>query len=160
MHEIAYSRVEGRKLFDPATQDYCDVDTPVVIVDVTFLAREDGGRKTLPSCSRKPWYRPHIVIHDPATRSEKVDANGMCNENYLGVQFIDGPARPEFNRQDRYTLRLIYHPAVDYTAVVDDATFTVREGGRIVGYGTVFSRSPMADEAMVRRGDDRRGNLD
>ena len=144
MREIAYSRVEGRELFDVNTQEYTDVDTPVVIVDATFLAHEDGGRKTLPSFSQEPLYRPHIVIQDPATRSPKVDANGLSTEDYLGVQFIGGPKSPEFNRQHRYTLRLMYHPTVDYTAVVDGATFTVREGGRIVGYGTVVSRSPIA----------------
>lgn len=145
MREIGYSRIEGRELFDPKRQDYTDVDTPVVTVDATFLAHEDGGRKTLPSFSREPWYRPHIVIQDPNARSPKVDENGMSAEDYLGVQFIDSPEKPEFDRSDRYTLRLMYHPSVDYSAVVDGANFTVREGGRIVGCGTVIARSQTTD---------------
>ena len=145
MREIAYSRVEGRVLFDPKTQDYIDADTPVATVDAMFLCYEDGGRKTLPSFSREPWYRPHIVVQDPNIRSPQVDVNGMSTEDYLGVQFIGGPDKPEFNRTDRYTLQLLYHPSVDYSDVADGSTFTVREGGRIVGFGTVVSRSRTTD---------------
>jgi len=109
-------------------------------IDVTFLSADDGGRNALPSFVVKPCYRTHIVIQEPTTRSPKIDKNGISNEEYLGVQFIDGPSSPEFNVSFRCTLRLMYHPSVDYSAIVNSATFTVREGGRIVGFGTVTSQ--------------------
>ena len=141
MHEIAYSRVEGRELFDPETQDYSDVDVPLVTIDATFLSNKDGGRSTLPAFDYKLWYRPHIVIQDPTIRSPLVDAHGISTEDYLGVQFVDGPKNPGFDHSNRYSIRLMYHPTVDYSDVVEGATFTVREGGRIVGFGRVISRT-------------------
>ena len=33
---------------------------------------------------------------------------------------------------------LIYAPDVDYRELVSNATFTIREGGKIVGYGRVL----------------------
>ena len=38
------------------------------------------------------------------------------------------------------TLELMYHPRVCYSDVVPGATFTIREGGRVVGYGRVTDR--------------------
>jgi hypothetical protein len=34
----------------------------------------------------------------------------------------------------------MYHPRVDYDAVCVGATFTLREGGKVVGFGTVMER--------------------
>jgi hypothetical protein len=112
-----------------------------IAANVTFLSHHDGGRRTLPSFRSKPWYRPHIVIQEPMIRSADVDANGLGTKLYLGVEFIDGPDHPEFGRCGQYQLLLPYHPHVDYSSVLEGATFTVREGNRIVGYGAVLSRS-------------------
>jgi hypothetical protein len=35
---------------------------------------------------------------------------------------------------------LLYHPKVDYSALVRDAAFAVREGLRVVGHGRVLRR--------------------
>jgi hypothetical protein len=39
------------------------------------------------------------------------------------------------------TLDLMYHPRVDYGAVQPNATFTIREGGKVVGFGRPVARS-------------------
>ena len=128
---------------------YTPLDCPMIVADVTFLSPDDGGRQTLPSFKTKPWYRPHIVIQDPAIRSAMVDENGNSNEHYLGVEFVDGPIDPKFGNNNRCKLRLSYHPRVDYSNVAGGETFTVREGGRLVGFGTVLSRSdPMPENAV------------
>jgi hypothetical protein len=41
-------------------------------------------------------------------------------------------------------LMYYYEPNVSYEDVVPGATFTLREGPSIVGYGTVLSRDPQA----------------
>lgn len=113
---------------------------PVVDVDATFLSQDDGGRQSLPFFNRQPWYRPHIVLQNPDVRVATVDANGVCDEYYLGVQFISGPKDPTFNQAHNFSLRLMYHPRVDYSEVLPDATFTIREGGRVIGFGRVLTR--------------------
>lgn len=45
----------------------------------------------------------------------------------------------------RYPIRLMYHPQVDCNSLVVGATFTVREGGRIVGHGVVVQRNEAID---------------
>ncbi|PHS11527.1 MAG: hypothetical protein COA78_09530 [Blastopirellula sp.] len=117
------------------------MDQPTVEAIATFLPHDEGGRSTLLTFKSEPWYRPHIVIQDSAIRTAEVDENGMNNENYLGVEFIDGPEHLQFGHRDQYQLRLFYSPAVDYSAVIVGAEFTIREGARIVGFGTVLSRS-------------------
>jgi hypothetical protein len=66
------------------------------------------------------------------------DAGGFCEEPYLGVVFISGPAQSTAGQPSRVTLLLGYYPDVDYSALRDGATFTVREGGRVVGFGKVL----------------------
>lgn len=38
------------------------------------------------------------------------------------------------------TMGLVYYPVVDYSALVQGAVFTIREGPRIVGHGRVVKR--------------------
>ncbi len=47
------------------------------------------------------------------------------------------------NRSLSVTLLLAYYPAVEYEELLPGATFTLREGGSIVGYGEVVD-SPFA----------------
>ena len=115
-------------------------ELPVVHVEATFLPRDEGGRQSLPSFDKQPWYRPHIVIQDSDVRSATVEANGVGNESYLGVQFIDGPTHPRFGHSEHFTVQLMYHPRVDYSDVLAEARFTIREGARIIGFGRVLSR--------------------
>src|SRR5262249_38908043 len=70
-------------------------------------------------------YRPHFVVHE---------GDGA----YLGVEFVDGPDDP-INPGDRTsaTVRFMYEPEVSYEALVEGATFDIREGGRTVGSGRI-----------------------
>lgn len=83
---------------------------------------------------------PHIVIQSPHVRTAKLDERGYGCEAYLGVRFLvdDQPMKPVETTEVQ--LELMYHPQVDYREVVPDATFTIREGGRVVGYGRVTER--------------------
>jgi hypothetical protein len=42
------------------------------------------------------------------------------------------------------TLQFLYHPDVDYTALAPGATFTIREGHKVVGFGSVVDGSRAA----------------
>jgi hypothetical protein len=63
------------------------------------------------------------------------------DEDYLGVSFVEGPERFDYGEPVRGVLRLDYFPDVNYDALRDGATFTVREGGRIVGHIVLERRS-------------------
>lgn len=83
---------------------------------------------------------PHIVVRAPAILEATLDAVDAENEDYLGVEFVDGPANYVLGNTVEANLRLMYHPRVDYGALIPGATFSIREGGRIVGDGEVLSR--------------------
>ena len=94
-------------------------------VSVTFLDRESGGREQPPFDG--PFYRPHLVVGDPGLRSALYDANGHAAEHYLGVQFMgDGKQLVPGIAHD-VVLKLCYLGSVDYSSLVEGATFTVRE---------------------------------
>ncbi len=112
---------------------------PIASASVTFIAAVDGGRETMPYLNTEPYYRPHIVVQDPTIRHAAYDDAGMGNEQYMGVEFVDGPEDADFNVPLGCTLRFMYHPRVDYSTAIAGATFTVREGGRVVAYGTLNS---------------------
>jgi hypothetical protein len=40
----------------------------------------------------------------------------------------------------KVSMDLMYHPQVDYRELIPGATFTVREGPKIVGHGRVLKR--------------------
>ncbi len=75
-----------------------------------------------------PHYMPHFVVHED-------------DGTYLGVEFVDGPDHP-INPGDRTyaTVRFMYEPDVSYQALVEGATFDIREGGRTGGSGRVTRR--------------------
>lgn len=112
-------------------------DVPHIMCSVTFLRQEEGGRSTLPDLdSRK--YMPHLVVQSPDVRW--APAGKMPPDDYLGVRFIaGGPLRP--GEACQTLMELMYHPGVDYSAIAVGATFTIREGPRIVGFGQVLERS-------------------
>jgi hypothetical protein len=98
-----------------------------VSADITFLAPAEGGRTQLPDIFVGA-YRPHLVV-EPG------------DGEYLGVQFISGPASYCGGVPARFTLELMY-PQVDYSPLVAGAAFTVREGNKVVARGTVVRRHP------------------
>jgi len=67
-------------------------------------------------------------------------------ERYQGVVFMDEYLKIEPGDTVEVTMALMYYhePNVLYEDVVPGATFTLREGATIVGYGTVLSRAQQA----------------
>ncbi len=107
--------------------------TPAIEAELTLLKTEDGGR-SLPLRLEPgtPFYMPHLVIGDPKQRS----ASGKP----LGVAFRRAPLSLPPGATAKVRMDLMYHPQVDYRELVPGATFTVREGARIVGHGRVLKR--------------------
>lgn len=107
---------------------------PTVEAEVTFLSTEDGGRNCMPV-----WlgYKPHLVVQSPDVRVAMY-VKGVSAEDYLGVIFLAGPEPFVAGQTFSVKLGLGYHPEVNYIALQEGATFTIREGGRIVGYGKVL----------------------
>lgn len=104
---------------------------------VTFLTAAEGGRQSPLVASDR--YRPHIVVGDPDQRRAAVDADGVGTEDYLGVQFVGSGLPMAPGTAYEVPLVLLYYPRVDYSALTIGATFTLREGGRVVGYGEVLT---------------------
>ena len=110
-------------------------------VELTLLSKEEGGRHNpILLDSDKTRYMPHIVIGDPNQREATYDPKtGKGNEEYLGV-FIR-PCGKIFYPGDTLDLilDLMYFPSLQYEKVKPEATFTLREGALIAGYGKVLS---------------------
>lgn len=104
---------------------------------ITFLSEEHGGRTHPAWNSRK--YRPHVVVGDPSQRQVLTAEDGRTlTETYLGVCFEgDGSEMPQ-EEELEVSLILAYYPADEYEELTPGATFTLREGGSIVGYGEVL----------------------
>jgi hypothetical protein len=83
-------------------------------------------------------YRPHIVLGSITQRSAVVDGRTLL-ETYIGVAFVGGPEKLNPGETAEAELALMYYPNPIYDGVKAGATFTVREGPTIVGYGTVLS---------------------
>jgi translation elongation factor EF-Tu-like GTPase len=107
-----------------------------IAAKVTFLTTEQGGRKHPAWNSRK--YRPHVVVGDPTRRQAETAEDGRTlTESYLGVCFDGDGEEMQQGTEHEVSLLLAYYPAVEYENLVQGATFTLREGGKIVGYGEV-----------------------
>ncbi len=104
---------------------------PVVIAVMTLLP-EAKSRKYLHGGS----YRPHIVVGPPTQRVAVLEGN-VITEHYLGVAFVGGPESIEPGQTAEVSFALMFFPQEQYHAVIPDATFTVREGPAVVGFGTV-----------------------
>ncbi len=110
---------------------------PLVEASVTLLPALAG-----PRVFTGRQYRPHIVI-GPASQREALVAEGnRLTETYLGVCFWSGADKLEPGQTATLKLALIYYPDPEdhYAAVRPNAEFTVREGGKVVGYGKVVRR--------------------
>lgn len=107
---------------------------PVVLATVTFLPGLEKPRHTL---SRG--YRPHIVIGPPTQRIAATQGSTLT-EHYQGVVFLDEFLTISPGEAQEVTLGLWAYPDNDYADVVPGATFTLREGPNIVGYGTIHAR--------------------
>jgi translation elongation factor EF-Tu-like GTPase len=99
-------------------------------VVVEFTPTSQGGRRSPVALGgdATPLYMPHLVVH-----------NG--DGTYLGVEFVDGPDYLIEPGDKTYaTVRFMYEPEISYDALVEGATFDIREGGRTVGSGRVTRR--------------------
>ena len=99
-------------------------------VFVEFYPTSRGGRRSpvVLGEDATPHFMPHLVVHG----GDGTD---------LGVEFVDGPDYPIGPGDKTYaTVRFMYEPEVSYDALVEGATFDIREGGRTVGSGLVTRR--------------------
>jgi hypothetical protein len=109
---------------------------PRITAEITFLPPSEGGRETLPTDFSGGGYRPHVVVGDPKQR-QAVLVNNVAQEKYLGVAFVLGPSNVVAGEPFVAEIALMYWPKLSYDSLVSGATFTVREGPHIVGFGTV-----------------------
>jgi hypothetical protein len=112
------------------------VMVPVAAAKLTLLPELTHGRRLLATGQ----YRPHIVIGPQSQRVAILDGNRFT-ENYLGVMFVGGPDTMEPGDTAEVKLALMYFPDYPYNEVQPGATFTVREGPLVVGYGVIVSRT-------------------
>jgi hypothetical protein len=112
---------------------------PLVECSVTFLTPKDGGRDHPlgPDALSGNRYRPHIVIGDPNQRHAITNDHGLSAEEYVGVAFHDGPALPEPGKEMKVVLTLMYFPHPMYDKLTRGATFTLREGAKVVAHGKI-----------------------
>lgn len=113
---------------------------PIIECSVVFLSTAEGGRSTpFPrGVLSGDSYRPHIVIGDPHQREAIREGNRLVEE-FLGVTFHTGPDNLEIGKEMRVELILLFYPHPAYDRLKSGVTFTVREGSRIVAYGSVVS---------------------
>jgi hypothetical protein len=108
---------------------------PTIQAYVTLLADLERGRNLAHNT-----YRPHIVV-GPVSRPV-ADRTGIHpSERYLGVVFIGRDFQLKPGEAAEVTMALMYYPDALYEDVVPGASFTIREGTSVVGYGTVLSRT-------------------
>lgn len=84
-------------------------------------------------------YMPHIVIGNPSQRKALMDARNTLTEHYLGVLVSDAPDELAPGQPMRVRFHLMYWPEEPYAGLTPGATFTLREGPVVVGFGTVLS---------------------
>lgn len=110
---------------------------PFIKSKLVFLK---GKRQTVPNL-RSGKYRPHIVIGDTNQR-EPITQPGtnMITETYLGIVVTEGPESFNFEDEVEVKMVLAYFGTVDYHNAQIGQTFTLREGGNIVGYGKIIDR--------------------
>jgi len=107
---------------------------------LTFLPPTEGGRPNLNLRLSGLSYRPHIVVGDQTQRRALLSPDKRSAEAMCGVAFAAGPSQIEPNVAYPATMMLMYWPHPIYDSVVPGATFTLREGAAIVGFGEISRR--------------------
>ncbi len=113
----------------------------LITAEITFLRTDEGGRVRAPAFNMDWRYRPHIVIQSRDVRAAVIDADRAIREPYQGVEFVEAPSDVRLGQTARFVLELIYYPEHPYADVQPGATFTVREGAKVVAHGVVLSRT-------------------
>jgi hypothetical protein len=111
---------------------------PRIKAKITFYPASEGGRHAPPVDLSDGKYRPHLVVGDP-NQLRALVMDGATKETYLGVAFVGGPSEIIGGESFLADLALAYWPNITYEELVPGATFTVREGPNVVGYGRVES---------------------
>lgn len=106
---------------------------PVVRARVTLLSEMKA-----PKFCASGTYRPHLVLGPTEQRAAIMDAQTLV-EDYIGVALVGGPEKIYPGETAEVELALVYYPNLTYAGVQAGATFTVREGPVIVGFGTVLT---------------------
>lgn len=106
---------------------------PLVRARVTLLPEMKA-----PKFGASGTYRPHLVLGPIEQRSAILDGHTLI-EDHLGVALVGGPEMIYPGETAEVELALMYYPNVTYAGVQAGATFTVREGPVIVGFGTVLT---------------------
>ena len=96
-----------------------------------------SGKTRYPNRAR---YMPHIVLGDPSQREAIRGPENTIAERYLGVWISDTPEELVPGRPIEVSFRLMYWPQGErYEGIVPGATFTLREGSIIVGFGSILT---------------------
>jgi hypothetical protein len=103
------------------------IDVQKIECEVTFLPKtEEGGRNIIPILNGN-FYRPHLVIGDPAQRTaivkthtyeiensdgskSKHATDNWIDEEYIGIMFDAGPVNFEFGTPVCAKLTLLFWP--------------------------------------------------
>lgn len=117
------------------------MEIPRITAEVTFLTPDEGGRRSPPNFTGPRQYMPHIVVQPREVRQAIADDEGVGKELYEGIEFIERPADYRVGTPGLFVFNLMYYPQHRYPSVQPGATFTVREGAKIVAHGMVQVRT-------------------
>ncbi|MEM6499450.1 MAG: hypothetical protein AAF709_22345, partial [Pseudomonadota bacterium] len=110
-----------------------------VLCNVTFLSKTQGGRAYgfERAALQGGGYRPHIVIAQPHAPDPSMDEILRSNEGYIAVAFQSAPEVIDFGRPFEAELLILDNHHLGQQPVMLGTMFTIREGVRIVGHGTI-----------------------
>jgi hypothetical protein len=109
-----------------------DADRPYVRATVTLLPELPRGR----SWAKGRHYQPHVVVGPPTDRTPAPSGSEIAG-HYLSVEFYGGELQIGPGQTAEIQLVLL-DQGVNYSEFVQGATFTVREGPAVIGYGYVM----------------------
>ena len=95
---------------------------------------------TAPTFTGPGSYMPHIVVQGRDVRRAVIEHDRDLREPYQGVRFAAGPGNFRLGDTAEFVLELMYYPELPYLDVQPGATFTVREGRKVVAHGVVLTR--------------------
>ena len=84
-------------------------------------------------------YMPHIVLGDPSQRQAILGPKNTIAERYLGVWITHAPEDLIPGCRVEVNFELMYWPEESYGGIAPGATFTLREGPNVVGFGSILS---------------------